>query len=270
GFKGAIAREPRRADARSYPRGTFGVRTQRNAATLHDRIAELARRAGVAVVAVQSAYPDTIAPGVGSDDVVSLHAPRIVVAAGEGVDQESYGTVWQFLAHDLGVPFTPIPLANLASVADLSDYNVLIIPDGGEPHEAPARRRRGDAPEELGLGRRGADRVRRRRDAARRQRRGADVDRRAGRRFDGEARHHGARQRAPGALAHVTVQGQAGMAAGLHLPRDAGPHALAHPRVRERPAAGLRRGVDLLEAFQKRGEPGGVRGRLARPVRVHM
>ena len=131
GFKVAIATQPLRADARSYPRGTFVVRTQRNAATLHDRIAELARRAGVAVVAVQSAYPDTIAPGVGSDDVVSLHAPRIVVAAGEGVDQESYGTVWQFLAHDLGVPFTPIPLANLASVADLSHYNVLIIPDGG-------------------------------------------------------------------------------------------------------------------------------------------
>src|SRR5205807_1058760 len=86
GFKVAIATQPLRADARSYPRGTFVVRTQRNAATLHDRIAELARRAGVAVVAVQSAYPDTIAPGVGSDDVVSLHAPRIVVAAGEGVD----------------------------------------------------------------------------------------------------------------------------------------------------------------------------------------
>src|SRR5947208_2441778 len=84
GFKVAIATQPLRADARSYPRGTFVVRTQRNAATLHDRIAELARRAGVAVVAVQSAYPDTIAPGVGSDDVVSLHAPRIVVAAGEG------------------------------------------------------------------------------------------------------------------------------------------------------------------------------------------
>src|SRR5207244_1786574 len=68
--------------------------------------------------------------GVSSDDVVRLHAPRIVVAAGDGVDQESYGTVWQFLANDLGVGFAPIPLANLASVADLADYNVLIIPDG--------------------------------------------------------------------------------------------------------------------------------------------
>ena len=130
GFKVAIATQPLRADGAGYPRGTFVVRTQRNPATLHDRIAELGRRAGVPVAVVRSAYPDTIAAGVGSDDVVSLHAPRIVVAAGDGVDQESYGTVWQFLANDLGVGFTPIPLANLGSVADLSDYNVLIIPDG--------------------------------------------------------------------------------------------------------------------------------------------
>ena len=131
GFKVAIATQPLRADGVGYPRGTFVVRTQRNAATLHDRIAALARQSGVPVAAVRSAYSDTIAAGVGSDDVVSLHAPRIVVAAGDGVDQESYGTVWQFLANDLGVGFAPIPLANLASVADLADYNVLIIPDGG-------------------------------------------------------------------------------------------------------------------------------------------
>ena len=130
GFKVAIATQPLRADGVGYPRGTFVVRTQRNAATLHDRIAALARQSGVPVAAVRSAYSDTIAAGVGSDDVVTLHAPRIVVAAGDGVDQESYGTVWQFLANDLGVGFAPIPLANLASVADLADYNVLIIPDG--------------------------------------------------------------------------------------------------------------------------------------------
>lgn len=130
GFKVAIATQPLRADGRGYLRGTFVARTQRNPAGLHERIGELARRTGVAVVAAQSAYPDTSAAGVGSDDVVSLHAPRIVVAAGDGVDQESYGSAWQFLANDLGVPFTPIPLANLANVADLFAYNVIILPDG--------------------------------------------------------------------------------------------------------------------------------------------
>src|SRR5439155_1106793 len=79
-FKVAIATQPLRADGVGYPRGTFVVRTQRNAATLHDRIAALARQSGVPVAAVRSAYPDTIAAGVGSDDVASLHAPRIVVA----------------------------------------------------------------------------------------------------------------------------------------------------------------------------------------------
>src|SRR5205807_8737991 len=104
-FKVAIATQPLRADGVGYPRGTFVVRTQRNAATLHDRIAALARQSGVPVAAVRSAYSDTIAAGVGSDDVVSLHAPRIVVAAGDGVDPDRPGTGWPFPAHALGWGF---------------------------------------------------------------------------------------------------------------------------------------------------------------------
>ena len=130
GYKVAIGTKPLRADGRSWPRGTFVVRIQRNPAALHDRIATLAPPIGVAVTAVRSAYPDSAAVGIGSDDVVSLHAAKIVVAAGEGVDQESYGSLWHYLANELWLPFTPIPLANLGTVDDLHSYNVVIIPDG--------------------------------------------------------------------------------------------------------------------------------------------
>lgn len=130
GFKVSIATKPLRADARSYERGTFVVRTIRNPATLHDRLAALAPALGVAVTAAQSAYPDTAGVGIGSDDVVALHAPRIVLGAGDGVDQESYGAVWHYLANELRVAFTPIPLASLSTVDELHDYNVIVIPDG--------------------------------------------------------------------------------------------------------------------------------------------
>jgi hypothetical protein len=130
GFKVSIATKSFRADGRSYPRGTFVARVQRNPTTFHDRIAALAPQLGVTVTAVQSAYPDTAAVGIGSDDIVGLRAPKLVVAAGEGVDQESYGAVWHYLANDLHVPFTPIPLANLGDVDDLHSYNVILVPDG--------------------------------------------------------------------------------------------------------------------------------------------
>jgi hypothetical protein len=130
GFRLAVALKPFRADARSWPRGTFVLRTQRNPLTLRERLAALAPPLGVAVTGVQSAFPDSGSEGVGSEDVVSLHAPRVLVGVGTGVSETSYGALWYFLSHDLGVPFVPVPLRNLSGMDNLSDYDVLFLPDG--------------------------------------------------------------------------------------------------------------------------------------------
>ncbi|HXH62635.1 MAG TPA: M14 family metallopeptidase, partial [Gemmatimonadales bacterium] len=130
GFKLAVALKPFRADGRSWPRGTFVLRTQRNPATLRDRLAGLAPPLGVAVTGIQSAFPDSGSEGVGSEDVVSLHAPRVLVGVGSGVSETSYGALWYFLARDLGVAFVPVPLRNLAGMDNLGDYDVLFLPDG--------------------------------------------------------------------------------------------------------------------------------------------
>lgn len=130
GFKLSIARSGLRADGRSYPRGAFVARTQRNPATLHERVAALAPALGVPVIPVQTAYPDSIDWGVGSDEVIALHAPKILVAAGNGVSETSYGWLWYFLAKELNAPFTPVPLSAIGRMDDLQSYNVLIIPDG--------------------------------------------------------------------------------------------------------------------------------------------
>ncbi len=131
GFRLAVATQPLRADGRTYPRGTFVARVQRNSPALHDRIAALAPALGVPVIAVQSAFADTGDAGTGSSDVWALHGPKILVAVGDGVYETSYGSLWHFLTRDLGAPFTPVPLRNIGRMDDLNTYNVIIVPDGG-------------------------------------------------------------------------------------------------------------------------------------------
>ena len=130
GFRLAIATRAVLAGGRTYARGSFVARPQRNAATLHERIAALAPVLGVTVSPVQSAFPDTGDVGIGSGDVVALHAPNILVAVGDGTYETSWGWLWYFLARELNARFTPVPLRAIGQMDDLASFNVLIIPDG--------------------------------------------------------------------------------------------------------------------------------------------
>jgi hypothetical protein len=129
-FTVGVATQPVRADNRTWASGTYVVRTQRNPATLHDRIAALAQEVGTAVTALQSAYPDS-GLGVGSETVMPLHAPRILLAGGPGVSQTTFGSVWFHIERELGVPVVPIELSAFRRIK-LADYNVLILPEGSE------------------------------------------------------------------------------------------------------------------------------------------
>jgi len=142
GFRLAVATQPLRADGRTYPRGTFVARVQRNPPALHERIAALAPGLGVAVTAVQSAFADTGDVGTGSSDVWALHGPKILVAVGDGVYETSYGSLWHYLTRELGAPFTPVPLRNIGRMEDLNTFNVIIVPDGAAGR---MRRELGDA-----------------------------------------------------------------------------------------------------------------------------
>ena len=129
GFKVAVATQPLVADGVSYPRGTFVVRIQRNPDSVHARIAALAQETGAVVTAVQSAFPDSGNTGVGSESVGSLHAPKILLAAGDGVDQTSFGDFWYYIERELRYPVVPVTLAALGRM-NLDEYNILILPSG--------------------------------------------------------------------------------------------------------------------------------------------
>ena len=127
-FKLAVATKTLNAGGRDWPRGTVVVRVSRNPATLHERIAELARSTGVDVAAVNSGFNETGETGVGSETVVSLRRPRIIVVADEPVSTTSYGALWWTLDR-YGVDFTPMTIDAIKNTR-LDSFNVIILPDG--------------------------------------------------------------------------------------------------------------------------------------------
>ena len=130
GFRVAVARRPIAAAGRRFPRGSWVIRTERNPDAVHGRIAELGRELSVEVTAAMSALPDTGGAGVGSEEVVPVHQPRIAVLAGDGTSETGYGALWFLLERHFGVPFTPFRPGAFDRLP-LDDYNVVILPHGG-------------------------------------------------------------------------------------------------------------------------------------------
>ena len=128
GYRLAVATRKLTAGGREWPRGTLVARVSRNAEGLHDAVARLARETGAQVWAVNTGFYETGEVGVGSEDIVSLKPPRIIMVADEGVDSASYGALW-WLFDQAGVEFTPMTIANIKR-ASLAGYNVIVIPDG--------------------------------------------------------------------------------------------------------------------------------------------
>jgi hypothetical protein len=92
------------------------------------RLAELARDIGAHTVALESGWVDS-GPNLGSERFVRLTLPKVAVAWDDGVSQLSAGALRYVLEQRLGLPVTPIRTGRLGR-ADLSDYDVLLVPEG--------------------------------------------------------------------------------------------------------------------------------------------
>lgn len=128
GFKIAVARKTFTSGSVDWPVGTFVVRLERNPATLHDRIAALAAETGLDVVAVSTAWTER-GIDLGSANIDSLKVPKVAVITEEPTDPNAYGEIWFLLERRLGQPFTALRAEDIAD-ADLSRYNVIVLPDG--------------------------------------------------------------------------------------------------------------------------------------------
>lgn len=130
GFRTTVLRSPIKLGNETYEPGAILVRTERNAAELHDRVATLAVELGVQVRALNAAWTDA-GISFGSRRVEDLRAPRIAIAMYEPTVGRAYGSLWYLFEELFDYPFTPIRTTQLRS-ADLSKYDVIIFPDGAD------------------------------------------------------------------------------------------------------------------------------------------
>lgn len=128
GFRLAVSDQPIEAGGRRYPRGAYVARVARNDSSLHARMEQLAREAGVDVVGVNTAFSEVGQFGIGSNSMYDLELPRIALVGGDGTSQPGYGAVWYVLEQRYGIPFTPITTNQLAG-GDLNRFNVILMPD---------------------------------------------------------------------------------------------------------------------------------------------
>jgi hypothetical protein len=128
GIDGRVTDKAFTTGGRSFPRGTVVFPAGSNTPEAMARLAELARDVGAHTVALDSGWVDS-GPNLGSEHFVRLTLPRVAVAWDDGVSQLSAGALRYVLEQRLGLPVTPIRTGRLAR-ADLSDYDVLLVPEG--------------------------------------------------------------------------------------------------------------------------------------------
>lgn len=133
GLEARITDEAFTQNGRVFPRGTVVFPAASNTPDAMERLAALAREVGAHTAAMSSSWVDD-GPNLGSEAFVRLTLPKIAMVWDEGVSQLSAGSARYVLERRLGLPVSPIRTDRFAR-ADLSDYDVLVVPNG-----APASR----------------------------------------------------------------------------------------------------------------------------------
>jgi GNAT superfamily N-acetyltransferase len=113
---------------RQHSPGVVIARAQTNPASLHGRIAALAKAYEVEVWDVGSAMVEA-GRDLGDRSVVDLVPAKIAVVCEAPTSSTAYGAIWFLMEQQYGVPFTAIKAADLPGV-ELAKYNVIVLPDG--------------------------------------------------------------------------------------------------------------------------------------------
>jgi hypothetical protein len=137
GFRVETSNDPIRAMGRLFPRGTFLLRGERNPPALEETLQSLASSYGVPIQTIASGFPDQGQRGIGSEAVFPLKASKVALLAGAPTAQISYGLMRFFLEQTCGIEILPIAVDSLEP-ENLTDFNVLILPDGTPAHYAKA------------------------------------------------------------------------------------------------------------------------------------
>lgn len=113
---------------RAYPVGTAIVRTAENAPELAATLSRLASEHRTEVVPVDSAFVDA-GISLGSNQVVALKAPRVLLAWDQPTSSQSAGWARYVLERRYGQRVTAVRVSALG-VADLTRFDVVVLPSG--------------------------------------------------------------------------------------------------------------------------------------------
>ena len=116
-------------DGKAYAGGAFIVPRAGSPADLDARVRRIAAASGAEVTALATSWVSS-GPSVGSDKATAITAPRVAMAWDDPTDAESAGSIRHILEREYGWPVTAVRTRRLGS-ADLSRYQVLILPSGG-------------------------------------------------------------------------------------------------------------------------------------------
>ncbi|MEL7217469.1 MAG: carboxypeptidase, partial [Pseudomonadota bacterium] len=120
-------------NGQTFPRGTVVFSSAANNTDKMAFLAQLAEGGGAHTVALDSSWFED-GPNLGSDAFVRLKEPKVAMAWDDGVSQLSAGAMRYVLEQRLRLPVTPIRTHRFAR-ADLSDYDVVIVPDGNPANQ---------------------------------------------------------------------------------------------------------------------------------------
>jgi hypothetical protein len=126
-FKAEVSMQEFTLKGERFGRGTIVVPVNTNRPALHDSVRALAERFHITVTAAQSGYTEG-GIDLGSDRVVRLKKPKVVVATNSPVGTESFGAIWSMFDQEYGIEFVPMKVSSLR-FADLSPYTAIVFPD---------------------------------------------------------------------------------------------------------------------------------------------
>ena len=117
-------------DGRTYPAGTLIFKVTGNSADLAQKLVALARDTGADVYGTNSGWVES-GVNFGSRHVLQVRKPAIAMAWDAPSVSAAAGATRFVLERQFGYPVTPVRTAQLGT-ADLSQFNVLILPPGGD------------------------------------------------------------------------------------------------------------------------------------------
>jgi hypothetical protein len=128
GLRVQSALEPFTLGGRSFGVGTAVLRVVDNPADLRQKLAAIAGRHGVEVVATDSGWVDD-GISLGSGRMVGLRAPRVLLAWDAPTFSQSAGWTRWLLERRFGQPVTAVRVSSLRRV-DWKRFDVLVLPAG--------------------------------------------------------------------------------------------------------------------------------------------